>query len=80
MPLGLTQYTSTLTLENDFEPIAFRDGTKQKIKAFFHQKQVWVCTDKQKGTLLKLQLIIRKQADPKGMPAPKGCLWHGMAQ
>ena len=60
---SLNQYTSRLTLENDFEQIAFRDGTKQKIKAFFHQKQVWICTDKQKGTLLKLQLIIRKDLD-----------------
>ena len=35
---SLNEYKSTLTLENDFEQIAFRDGTKQKIKAFFHQK------------------------------------------
>lgn len=60
---SLRQYTDSLDLKNDFEQIAFRDGTKQKIKAYFHQKQVWICTDKQKGILLKLQLIIRKNLD-----------------
>lgn len=62
---SLRQYAHSLKLENDFEQIAFRDGTKQRIRALFHQKQVWICTDKQKGTLLKLQLIIRKDADAK---------------
>lgn len=62
---SLRQYTDSLNLENDFEQIAFRDGTKQRIRALFHQKQVWICTNKQKGTLLKLQLIIRKDPDGK---------------
>ncbi|MEM6806540.1 MAG: IS701 family transposase [Bacteroidota bacterium] len=62
---SLSQYVATLNLENDFEQIAFRDGTKERIKAFFHQKQVWLCTDKQTGVLLKLQLIIRKDTDGK---------------
>ncbi len=60
---SLRQYRDTLILEDDFEQITFREGTKQKIRAHFHQKQVWICTDKQKGTLLKLQLIIRKNPD-----------------
>ncbi|MBW3545864.1 MAG: IS701 family transposase [Bacteroidetes bacterium] len=59
----LNQYMDTLTLKDDFEQIAFRDGTKQKIRAHFHQRQVWLCTNKQKGTLLKLKLIIRKNPD-----------------
>ena len=61
----MSEYKDTLTLEKDFEQIAFRDGTKQKIKAYFHQKQAWICTDKQKGTLLKVKLIIRKDLDGK---------------
>ena len=71
---SLNQYINTLTLENDFEQIAFRDGTKQRIKAFFHQKQVWICTNKRKGTLLKLQLIIRK--DPDGTVKYSFCNMH----
>ena len=62
---SLSQYADTLDQKNNFEQIAFRNGTKQRIRALFHQKQVWICTDKQKGTLLKLQLIIRKDPDGK---------------
>jgi len=71
---SLRQYTDSLNLENDFGQIAFRDGTKQRIKALFHQKQVWICTDKQKGALLKLQLIIRK--DPDGKVKYSFCNMH----
>ena len=72
---SLGQYMGMLTVEEDFEQIAFRDGTKQIIKACFHQRQVWICTDKQKGTLLKLQLIIRKDID--GAVKYSFCNMHG---
>ncbi|MEQ8554319.1 MAG: IS701 family transposase, partial [Cyclobacteriaceae bacterium] len=70
----LREYGDTLNLEDDFEQIAFRDGSKQRIRAYFHQKQVWICTDQHKGTLLKLQLIIRK--DPDGTVKYSFCNMH----
>jgi SRSO17 transposase len=73
--ISLRQYMDTLTLEEDFEQIAFRDGTKQRISAYFHQKQVWICTNRQEGTLLKLQMIIRK--DPEGTIKYSFCNMHG---
>lgn len=60
---SLEQYFDSLDSLDDFKRISFRDGTKQKITALFHQKQIWICTDKKKGTLLMLQLIIRKDTD-----------------
>lgn len=73
-PCSLNEYLDTLQLDEDFQLLAFRDGTKQKLKAYFHQKQVWICTDKQKGTLLRLQLIIRK--DPDGTVKYSFCNMH----
>ena len=71
---SLRQYMDTLALQKDFEQISFRDGTKQRISAYFHQKQVWICTNRQEGTLLKLQLIIRK--DPDGTVKYSFCNMH----
>lgn len=71
---SLSNYRKTLNLKDDFQQISFRDGTKQSITACFHQKQVWVCTDKQKGSLLKVQLIIRE--DPDGTVKYSFCNMH----
>lgn len=53
-------YMESLTNE-DFELIAFRDGTKEKIKANFHRRKVWIATDKEES--FELELIIRKDID-----------------
>ena len=60
---SLVQYMNTLKPEDHFELINFREGTKQRIRAGFHQRQVWICTDKQEGKLLRLQLLIRRDTD-----------------
>jgi SRSO17 transposase len=60
--ISLRTYKEKLS-NDDFELITFRDGTKQKIKAYFHQKEIWICTDSEKGITLRLQLIIRKDLD-----------------
>jgi hypothetical protein len=38
---SLSQYCGQLGLE-DFKQLHFRDGTKQKISAYFHQKEIWL--------------------------------------
>lgn len=60
--IKLRDYLSSLG-SKDFQPIAFRDGAKQKIKAYFHRKEIWVSTDRKKGKTLRLQLLIRKNSD-----------------
>ncbi|MCH7411827.1 IS701 family transposase, partial [Belliella sp. DSM 111904] len=60
--VSLKEHMETLQSE-EFTEIAFRDGTKQKIRALFHQKDVWVKTDDHVCKALKLQLIIRKDID-----------------
>lgn len=57
---SVSQYCRQLGLE-DFKQLHFRDGTKQKISAYFHQKQVYLPVGKQQT--LHLQLIIRKDLD-----------------
>jgi len=59
---SLREYVSSLQHDN-FTQIAFRDGTKGKVKAQFHRKEIWVCSDRQAGLALKLILIIRKDED-----------------
>lgn len=58
--ISVKDYCRKLT-EQDFKLLHFRDGTKQKIKAYFHQKEIWLPTEDEK--VLKLQLIIRKDID-----------------
>jgi SRSO17 transposase len=60
--ISLREYNGSLSFD-DFQQIAFREGTKQKIEALFHQKKVWICTNKENGSVLELQLIIRKNPD-----------------
>ena len=59
---SLSQYCGQLDLE-DFKQLHFRDGTKQKIRAYFHQREVWLPVGNQQT--LRLQLIIRKDLDGK---------------
>jgi SRSO17 transposase len=59
---SLSQYCGQLGLE-DFKQLHFRDGTKQKISAYFHQKEIWLPIGNQQT--LRLQLIIRKDLDGK---------------
>lgn len=72
--VSLKEYMETLEPE-EFTEIAFRNGTKQKIKALFHQKEVWVETDGQVDKALRLQLIIRKDID--GTTKYSFCNMHG---
>ncbi len=58
--ISVKDYCRKLT-KHDFKLLHFRDGTKQKIKAYFHQKEIWLPTEDEK--VLKLQLIIRKDMD-----------------
>jgi SRSO17 transposase len=58
--ISVKDYCRQLT-EQDFKLLHFRDGTKQKIKAYFHQKEIWLPIEDEK--ILKLQLIIRKDID-----------------
>lgn len=60
--ISLRKYMESLN-HDDFEKIVFRDGTRQKIKAWFHKQEIWICTDHERGTTLRLQLIIRKDLD-----------------
>lgn len=60
--IRLGEYVKTLH-EQDFQWIAFRQGTKQKINAYFHRKPIWIITDVKKGESLPLQLLIRKNSD-----------------
>ena len=60
--ISLKEYTKTLQ-EVDFAEIGFREGTKQRIKAQFHKKQVWVRVDLNTSDILRLQLLIRKDSD-----------------
>jgi len=53
-------YMESLT-NGDFELIAFRDGTKEKVKASFHRRKVWVAINNEES--LGLELIIRKNLD-----------------
>jgi len=60
--LSLDDYQKQLS-EDHYQEITFRDGTKKKISAQFHQKEVWITTSKAKGESMRLQLIIRKDDD-----------------
>lgn len=63
-PIKVSDYRDTLK-EDQWQTIAFRDGTKKPIEAFFHKKEVWVCTDEKSGKLCSQILLIRKDADGK---------------
>jgi len=58
-PIKLCDYLETLT-HQDWKLIAFRNGTKQKIKAYFHRKRIWIVTDEQHAQTMELTLLIRK--------------------
>lgn len=73
-PLSLREYRETLD-EADFRSIAFRDGTKQKIKAGFHQMEVWITNGDKKEDVLRVQLIIREDID--GTVKYSFCNMHG---
>ena len=60
--ISLGDYTRTLR-DRDFEWITFRDGTRQKIGAYFHRQPVWIVTEAKKGESLTLQLVVRKDRD-----------------
>lgn len=57
---SVKDYYQTLS-DSDFKQLHFRDGTKEKIRAYFHQKEVWLPLEGE--NTLKLQLIIRKDID-----------------
>lgn len=58
--ISVKDYYQSLT-DRNFKQLHFRDGTKQKIKAYFHQKEIWLPLGDE--STLKLQLIIRKDID-----------------
>jgi SRSO17 transposase len=51
--------------EEQWQKIAFRNGSNNPIEALFHSREVWVCTDEKTGNLCRLILLIRKDPDGK---------------
>ena len=58
--MSVKEYMESIEID-DFEHLSFRNGTKQEIRAYFHQKEVWITFGTEKT--LRLQLIIRKDID-----------------
>jgi SRSO17 transposase len=62
--ISVRDYTANLK-EGDWVQLSFRKGTKKPIKALFHKREVWVCTDEKKGKAVHLILLVRKDPDGK---------------
>jgi SRSO17 transposase len=56
---------SKLIDEKNWKEITLRTGTNGEIKARFYQQTIWICSDSQKGKVLKLKLLIRFDNDGK---------------
>lgn len=62
--VSLSEYKQSL-MPNDYQKIKVRKTTHGSLKAYFHQKKVWLCLDEKEGKTIELQLLIRKDLDGK---------------
>lgn len=63
-PITVRDYKANLET-TDWQQISFRKGSKSKVKASFHAKKIWFFTDNNKGKIIPLTLLIRKDTDGK---------------